>query len=83
MKAGGQLIYNNDDRFLRRIKSNKRILKIYTFAKTNESDFQASSIKTFADDASFLADKGDVVGEGDTYYNTTTCLDRFYLCGVK
>ncbi len=50
-------------------------------AQPDQGLLQASSIKTFADDASFLADKGAAVGEGDTYYNTTTCLDRFYLCG--
>jgi len=40
----GKLIYNNDDRFLRKIRFKKGNSKIYTFGKLEKSDFMVASV---------------------------------------
>ena len=50
----GKIIFNNDDKFFKRINLKKGDFKIYTFGKTQKSDFWTNSIKTEKNSLQFL-----------------------------
>jgi len=54
MNTGGTIIYNNDDRFLKKINRKKRYFHTYTFGANNKSNFQFRSMKIVHNSLKFL-----------------------------
>jgi len=54
INVGGEVIYNGDDRFLRKIRLQKGNSRTYTFGKSRVTDFRFSSIRRDSNRLQFL-----------------------------